>query len=79
VIVRYYFGQFCSAANVVYVCMLQLLLGTKVGSVRVFDVREKKVIKDVVTDTTCPRYGIILVIVLYDCFCLYKVTHHSVA
>jgi len=35
--------------------MLQLLLGTKVGSVRVFDIKEKKVIKDVVTDTTCPR------------------------
>lgn len=32
-----------------------LLLGTKVGSVRVFDVKEKKVIKDVVTDTSCPR------------------------
>jgi len=38
-----------------YVCMLQLLFGTKVGSVRVFDIKEKKVIKDVVTDTTCPR------------------------
>ena len=42
--------------NLIFPIFLQLILGTKVGSVRVFDIKEKKVMKEVTADTACPRF-----------------------
>lgn len=50
------FGQQFDGSND-SVTWLQLLLGNKAGSVRLFDIREKKTLREVQMDAAYPRYG----------------------